>query len=92
MRGYQPTSAYKESYAKDAALVSGDEAINENIPYCNKNGFVWGIKVPAGTRHAVEHKAFEKAYPKFSGWAKNNGTLNKGWYLEPDAEKTIRYW
>ena len=92
MRGYQPTSAYKESYAKDAALVSGDEAINENIPYCNKNGFVWGIKVPAGTRHAVEHKAFEEAYPKFSEWAKNNGTLNKGWYLEPDAEKTIRYW
>ena len=62
------TSAYKESYAKDAALVSGDEAINENIPYCNKNGFVWGIKVPAGTRHAVEHKAFEEAYPKFSEW------------------------
>lgn len=92
MRGCQPTSAYKESYAKDAALVSGDEAINENIPYCNKNGFVWGIKVPAGTRHAVEHKAFEEAYPKFSEWAKNNGTLNKGWYLEPDAEKTIRYW
>lgn len=96
MRGYQPTSAYAAAYANDVASVSGkgNEAINEAIPYCNKNGFVWGVKVPAGTKHAQENKdiSFEDAYPKFSGWAKNNGTVNKNWYLEPDGDKVVKAW
>lgn len=94
MRGYKPTSAYKEGYNKVAASVSGNgnEAMDENIPYCNKNGFVWGIKVPAGSRHAYEEEPFDKAYPKFNDWAKSNGASNKDWYLKFDPELTVRYW
>ncbi len=91
MRGYKPTSAYAD-YAKDAATMSGNEAINENIPYCNMNGFVWGIKVPVGTRHAYEKVAFETAYPKFKDWAKNNGASYKNWYEDFEPEETVKYW
>ena len=33
----------------------------EGVPYCNKNGFVWGIKVPVGVKHAYEKVLFDDA-------------------------------
>ena len=42
MKGYKPTYSYT-NYDTDSKGLMMD-----NVPYCNKNGFVWGIKVPVG--------------------------------------------
>ena len=64
----------------------------EGVPYCNKNGFVWGIKVPVGVKHAYEKVLFDNAYPEFRAWVTSNGADNKDWYLHPAAEKVVEAW
>lgn len=103
MKGYQPTSAYAPKYAADAVVSDAKEGeeMDENIPYCNKNGFVWAMKVPVGIHHAYEKVAFDEAYPKFANWVKTSGKEDTDWYLNPNPlnnEKVketsyfVRYW
>ena len=86
MKGYKPTYSYT-NYDTDSKGLMMD-----NVPYCNKNGFVWGIKVPVGIAHASEKVLFSTAYPKFKEWVESDGAKNKDWYLHPAAGKVIRYW
>ena len=64
----------------------------DNVPYCNKNGLVWGIKVPVGIAHASEKVLFSTGYPKFKEWLESDGAKNKDWYLHPAAEKVVEAW
>lgn len=89
MKGYAPTSAYQEKYKE---LVAKDSELDANIPYTNVDGYTWGVKVPVGARHAFENISFAKAYTGFTEWIDSNGASNKEWYLNPDAEKTVKYW
>lgn len=89
MKGYEPTSAYKDAYD---ALVQDDATLDANVYYSNNNGSTWGIKLPVGTRHACEFVPFKEAYPKFLNWVNANGASNKDWYLTFEDEITIRYW
>lgn len=89
MKGYEPTSAYKDAYD---ALVQNNAALDANVYYSNKNGSTWGVKLPVGTRHACEFVPFREAYPKFLDWVNASGASNKDWYLKLDDEKTIKYW
>lgn len=67
--------------------------LNDNgIPYCNKNGFVWGVKVPVGVKHTYERVPFAEAYPQFTEWAQSNGAQNKDWYLAPLYGKVVEAW
>lgn len=102
MKGYNPTSSYT-SYEQDAVVSDANEGeeMDANIPYCNQNGFVWGMKVPVGIHHAYETKAFDEAYPDFALWVSSNGQSNKDWYMNPnplndDSKKEtaylVRYW
>lgn len=102
MKGYNPTSAYT-TYAQDAVVSDAKEGeeMDTNIPYCNQNGFVWGMKVPVGIHHAYETKAFDEAYPDFALWVSSKGQSNKDWYMKPnplndDSKKEtaylVRYW
>lgn len=86
MKGYRPTYSYTTYEADSEGLMM------DGIPYCAKNGFVWGIKVPVGVAHAYEEVPFAEAYPKFLDWVKSNGAKNQDWYLHPDGEKIVRYW
>lgn len=86
MKGYKPTYSYAR-YETD----SKGEMV-EGTTYCNKNGFVWGFKVPVGVAHAYEKVLFDDAYPKFRGWVNSNGAENRDWYLHPEAGKIVRYW
>lgn len=103
MKGYESTSAYASKYAEDAKVSDAKEGeeMDANIPYCNQNGFVWGMKVPVGIRHAYEKVAFDEAYPKFANWVKTNGKEDTDWYLNPnplnndEVKETaylVRYW
>lgn len=89
MKGYEPTSAYKDAYDKE---LQDNSTLDANVYYSNNNGSTWGIKLPVGTRHACEFVPFKEAYPKFLNWVNANGASNKDWYLTFDDEKTIRYW
>lgn len=89
MKGYAPTSAYQDKYKE---LVAKDSELDANIPYTNVDGYTWGVKVPVGARHAFENISFAKAYTGFTEWIDSNGATNKEWYLNPDAEKTVKYW
>lgn len=89
MKGYAPTSAYQEKYKE---LVAKDSELDADIPYTNVDGYTWGVKVPVGARHAFEDISFAEAYTGFTEWIDSNGASNKEWYLNPDAEKTVRYW
>lgn len=86
MKGYAPTYTYKNYGVDSKGLMM------ENTTYCNKNGFVWGIKVPVGVAHAAEKILFAAAYPKFKEWVESDGAKNKDWYLYPADGKVIRYW
>lgn len=86
MKGYRPTYSYTNYDADSQGLMM------DNVPYCNKNGFVWGIKVPVGVAHASEKILFTEAYPKFKEWVESDGSKNKDWYLYPADGKAIRYW
>ena len=86
MKGYRPSYLYTNYEADSAGEMM------EGVPYCNKNGFVWGIKVPVGVKHAYEKVLFDDAYPEFRAWVTSNGVDNKDWYLHPAAGKVIRYW
>lgn len=82
LRGYSP-SAYYQNYEIDA------NGLMSSIPYCDKDGFVWGIKVPVNIKHAIEKTDFIEAYPKFGKWVSSNGTQNKDWYKYPVNGKVI---
>lgn len=82
LRGYSPT-AYYQNYETDA------NCLMSSIPYCDKDGFVWGIKVPVNIKHAIEKTDFIEAYPKFGKWVSSNGTQNKDWYKYPVSGKVI---
>jgi LruC domain-containing protein len=86
MKGYKPSYLYT-NYEADSAGEMMD-----GVPYCNKNGFVWGIKVPAGVKHAYEKVLFDDAYPEFRGWVTSNGVDNKDWYLHPVGGKVVEAW
>ena len=86
MKGYKPTYLYT-NYDADS---KGE--MMDGVPYCNKNGFVWGIKVPVGTKHAYERVLFDDAYPEFRGWVTSNGVDNKDWYLHPVGGKVVEAW
>lgn len=82
LRGYSPT-AYYPNYEMDA------NGLMSSISYCDKDGFVWGIKVPADIKHAIEKTDFIEAYPKFGKWVSSSGTQNKDWYKHPVSGKVI---
>ncbi|MCS3101795.1 LruC domain-containing protein [Bacteroides ovatus] len=86
MKGYRPSYLYTNYEADSAGEMM------EGVPYCNKNGFVWGIKVPVGVKHAYEKVLFDDAYPEFRAWVTSNGVDNKDWYLHPAAEKVVEAW
>ena len=86
MKGYRPSYLYTNYEADSAGEMM------EGVPYCNKNGFVWGIKVPVGVKHAYEKVLFDDAYPEFRAWVTSNGSDNKDWYLHPAAEKVVEAW
>lgn len=86
MKGYKPTYLYT-TYEADS-----QGQMMEGVPYCNKNGFVWGIKVPVGVKHAYEKVLFDDAYPEFRAWVTSNGAKNKDWYLHPVGEKVVEAW
>lgn len=86
MKGYRPSYLYTNYEADSAGEMM------EGVPYCNKNGFVWGIKVPVGVKHAYEKVLFDNAYPEFRAWVTSNGADNKDWYLHPAAEKVVEAW
>lgn len=77
LKGYKPTAAFQETYDR---IVNENPALNRLIPYCTKDNFVWGVKVPTGISHAVETVDFTKAYTRFSTWVKSGGFLSKDWY------------
>lgn len=85
MKGYEPVYTYT-TYEEDS------EGEMSDVSYCNKNGFVWGIKVPAGVQHAYEKVHIYEAYPEFEEWVKSNGTKNLDWYLHPADGKIVKYW
>lgn len=87
MKGYQPTYTYLTKYEADS---QGEMA--EGTTYSNKNGFVWGIKVPVGLAHAYEKVLFDDAYPEYREWVNSNGTDKQDWYLYPNANNVVRYW
>lgn len=87
LRGYQPTYTYINNYAADAG-----EWANEPVYYCGTDGFTWGLKLPAGTRHIQEKVDINDAYPDYAKWVSSEGAENKDWYLNPDMEKVIKYW
>ena len=89
MKGYEPTRFYT-NYDVDAAKA--DVEMINGIPYCNKNGFVWGVKVPVGVKHTYERVPFAEAYPQFTEWAQSNGAQNKDWYLAPLYGKVVEAW
>ncbi len=89
MKGYEPTSSYRAEYDKH---VAGDGNLQVDAPYSNKDGYTWGIKVPAGTKHVYEKCSFSEAYPGFEEWVNTEGASNPGWYLDCDSEKTVRNW
>ena len=86
MKGYRPSYLYTNYEADSVGEMM------EGVPYCNKNGFVWGIKVPVGVKHAYEKVLFDDAYPEFRAWVTSNGVDNKDWYLHPAAEKVVEAW
>lgn len=86
MRGYQPTYTYVE-YADHAG-----EWTNESVKYSGANGFTWGMKLPAGTKHVQEKEDIRVAYPEYEKWVTSGGAENKDWYLHPDGEKVIEAW
>ena len=89
MKGYEPTRFYT-NYDVDAAKA--DVEMINGIPYCNKNGFVWGVKVPVGVKHTYERVPFAEAYPQFTEWVQSNGAQNKDWYLAPLYGKVVEAW
>ena len=86
---YEPTRFYT-NYDVDAAKA--DVEMINGIPYCNKNGFVWGVKVPVGVKHTYERVPFAEAYPQFTEWVQSNGAQNKDWYLAPLYGKVVEAW
>lgn len=87
LKGYRPTFLYTTYEADSQGLMM------DGVPYCNKNGFVWGVKVPAGVRHAYEEVLFTEAYPKFEEWVESDGAKNSDWYLHPNEDKVVvKYW
>lgn len=88
MRGYEPTYSYKEYCATDAP----DWTTLINDKYTGENGFTWGLKLPAGTKHVQEKVDIKDAYPEYAKWVSSNGAENKDWYLHPDDEKVIQAW
>ena len=89
MKGYEPTRFYT-NYDVDAAKA--DVEMINGIPYCNKNGFVWGVKVPEGVKHTYERVPFAEADPQFTEWVQSNGAQNKDWYLAPLYGKVVEAW
>ncbi|WP_291589118.1 LruC domain-containing protein [Bacteroides sp.] len=87
MKGYKPTSAYQDEY--DAAVNADDKLVGD---YTNEQGYTWGVKLPVGTKHVSEGESIRKAYTEFMNWVDTKGVEDKGWYLNPNAEKTVRYW
>lgn len=87
MKGYKPTSSYQAEYD---ALVNADSKLVGD--YTNGDGYTWGVKLPVGTKHAYEGASFKEAYTGFINWVHTNGVEDKDWYLNPNAEKTVRYW
>ena len=87
MKGYKPTSAYQAKYDE---LVNADNTLD--AAYSNEQGYTWGVKLPVGTKHAYEGASFKEAYTGFINWVHTNGVEDKDWYLNPNVEKTVRYW
>lgn len=87
MKGYKPTSSYQAEYD---ALVNADSKLVGD--YTNGDGYTWGVKLPVGTKHVYEGESISKAYTEFMNWVNTKGVEDKGWYLNPNAEKTVRYW
>lgn len=88
MKGYEPTRQYI-GYDTDS---KGGADMMAGIKYCAKDGFVWGIKVPVGVKHAYEYQPFKGAYEKFEGWFESNGKDNPDWYLYPTPETVVEAW
>lgn len=88
MKGYYPTRQYT-GYDTDS---KGGAEMMDGVPYCAKDGFVWGIKVPVGVKHAYESQPFIGAYEKFQGWFESNGKENTDWYLHPTPETVVEAW
>ncbi len=85
LRGYAPT-AYYQNYENDAK-----ELMSSAISYYSKEGFVWGIKLPADTPHAIEKIDFIEAYPEFKEWVISGGVKNTNWYEHPNSNKIIQF-
>lgn len=90
MKGYKPTRFYT-TYDEDSKK-GADTSMQSGTTYCNEKGFVWAMKVPVGTKHAYESKAFKLAYPNFLKWAQSNGAESQDWYLHPNMDYVVRYW
>lgn len=73
LKGYAPTDAFKDGYAKEAANMG-------SAYYSTKDNFVWGIKVPATIAHPKERISILDAYPDFAGWVTSGGAKNEDWY------------
>lgn len=90
LKGYKPTRFYT-TYDEDSKK-GADVAMQSGTTYCNEKGFVWGMKVPVGTKHAYEYKAFSLAYPNFLEWVRTSGVQKNDWYLHPNMDYVVRYW
>lgn len=88
MKGYYPTRLYT-GYDTDS---KGGAEMMHGVPYCGKDGFVWGVKVPVGVKHTYESESFMGAYEGFAGWLNSNGKENTDWYQKPTAEKVVEAW
>lgn len=84
LRGYQPTSFYK-NYAENAK-----DLMDSQIPYYSKDGFVWGIKVPTSIPHATEGTDMMLAFPKFKEWVTSGGLVNDNWYRYWENNKVVQ--
>lgn len=55
----------------------------------DSRGFPFALLLPPGWQPPAENVDLGLAYPEFDDFIRSGGTLNRGWFLKPDANQVI---
>lgn len=77
---YLKNAEGKEIHLEGFEPVEYEYLFAEGIPYRSKDGFVWGLNVPADIPHVLEQTSFLSAYGAFEKWVLSGGEKAQNWY------------
>ncbi|MEM7003921.1 MAG: LruC domain-containing protein, partial [Pseudomonadota bacterium] len=83
LKNYAPTAAIDDTIfgqQQDASDPDMDRY------YQTENGLPWALEIPIEWKYPREYMDLLWAYPQFEGFVESNGTENRQWFLEENAD------